>query len=217
VTTLTPTTPFEFTPPGATVDVLAINGIALAAGASVQIDFTDLNNRARLSRVSSIYLDTTNCRAAVIVTNPQTQQRVIAPAGTAGWYAFPLRDPLVFPITSARSGTLNIATSSNLIVQAPAKTTGSDESSNATVTSVGDETTVQTLAAENLSRAGVHIYNTSSSNLFISCGSVDATTTVYSQRLTQNESWTVPFGFQGKVTGIWNGNSGGAALVTEFS
>ena len=216
MTTLTPTTPFEFTPPGATVDVLAINGIALTAGASVQIDFTDLNNRARLSRVSSIYLDTTNCRAAVIVTNPQTQQRVIAPAGTAGWYAFPLRDPLVFPITSTRAGTLNIATSSNLIVQAPAKTTGSDESSNATITSVGDSTSVQTLAVENLARAGVHIFNYASSALNIACGNVDATSSIFTHRVLANQSFTVPFGFQGKITGIWDSDFGGAALVTEF-
>lgn len=216
MTTLTPTTPFEFTPPGTTVDVLAINSIALAAGVEAVIDFTDLNNRARLTRVSSIYLDTTNCRAAVIVANPQTQQRVIAPAGTAGWYAFPLRDPLKFPIVSTRAGTLNIATSSNLIIQAPVKTTGSDESSNAIITSVGDSTSVQTLAVENLARAGVHIYNTSTATLYVACGNVDASSTLYTQRLQTNQSFTVPFGFQGKITGIWDADYGGAALVTEF-
>lgn len=217
MTTLTPQTPFEFTPPGATVDVLAINNIALAAGVEAIIDFTDLNNRARLTRVSSIYLDTTNCRAAVIISNPQTQQRVIAPAGTAGWYAFPLRDPLKFPIVSTRAGTLNIATSSNLIIQAPVKTTGSDESSNATLTLVAASSSVQVLAAENLTRAGVTVHNTSGSTLYVACGATDATTTVFTQRLLTSEYWVSPFGFQGRVTGVWTSAGGNGALVTEFT
>jgi hypothetical protein len=196
--------------------LIALNAIALTAGGVTDIDLTDLNNRSRISNVSSIYLNTTLCRGQIGVTNAQTQQRVVAPPGTAGWFAFPLRDPLRFSIVATRAGTLSLAVSSALIIQAPVKTT-SDEDSSYTVEGVINSTTSSVLlASENFLRAGVSIYNNSSNNLFVRCSESAATTSVFTARITSQGYWQTPYGYQGAIQGVWDGASGNA-LVTEFN
>ena len=216
VQTLTPGTDFSFAPPAGDVNIIALNNIALQADASTDIDLTDLNNRSRVTAVSSIYLNTTFCRGQIGVTNAQTQQRVVAPPGTAGWYAFPLRDPLRFSVLANRAGTLSLAVSSALIVQAPVKTTGDTESTYTNEGVVSASAVSVILAPENFLRSGVAIYNNSSANLFVRCSTGAATTALFTQRIPAQSYWETPYGYQGQLNGVWDSATGNA-LITEFN
>jgi hypothetical protein len=213
---LTPNTAFEFAPPAGQIGLIALNGVGLIANQALDIDFTDLNNRNRLDRISSVYLDTTRCRGQIGVTNAQTQQRVVAPAGTAGWYAFPLRDPLRFAVLSGRSGTLNISVSSALIFQAPVETTGNYQATYTIEGAINASLSNVLLASENFSRSGASIYNNSTDTLFVRCSDSAATTATFTKRLQSQEYWETPFGYSGAIQGIWSGTNG-QALVTEFN
>lgn len=94
---------------------------------------------------------------------------------------------------------------------------GATAAGTATVTSVADSATSVTLKALNASRLGLSIVNDSSARLYIKCGTT-ATVTDYTVSLGQHESWECPFGFTGRVDGIWETDPGtGAARVTEYT
>lgn len=90
----------------------------------------------------------------------------------------------------------------------------------ATVTSVADLNTVQTLKAANASRTALFICNNSSALLYVKLGSA-ASTTDFTVIIAANGGfWELPTDnvvYTGIVTGIWASDSTGAALITELA
>lgn len=83
-------------------------------------------------------------------------------------------------------------------------------------TTVPDNATSVTILAANTNRKGASITNTSSAVLFLALGAAAATTTDYTEKIAQDESYKVPSDYAGIIVGIWatDPNDGGA-LVTE--
>lgn len=89
--------------------------------------------------------------------------------------------------------------------------------SSATTTLVNDNAANVTLLSLNTSRLGAAILNDSSATLYVKLGSV-ATTTDYTVSLTQNSYYEVPFGYTGRIDGIWASDpNNGAARITELT
>lgn len=91
--------------------------------------------------------------------------------------------------------------------------------STATVSSVNDLDTVQTLCAANASRVALYIYNDSDQALYIKLGSA-ATTADFSVKVAAGGYFELPNTqviYSGIVTGIWAANSTGAAKITEIA
>lgn len=87
-------------------------------------------------------------------------------------------------------------------------------SNNATVTSVNDSATSQTLVDLGPNRRELIIQNDSSSTLYVKFGST-ASATDYTVKLYTDDVLTT--GYQGRVYGIWSADSTGAAKITELS
>ena len=92
------------------------------------------------------------------------------------------------------------------------------QSTSASVTSVDDSNTVQTLLAANTSRKGYKIYNDSTVTLYVKLGT-SATTTDYSFQIAPNGFYENVAGgvHTGAITGIWSANASGAAKITELT
>lgn len=91
------------------------------------------------------------------------------------------------------------------------------KASGATVSTVADTASSTTLLSSNASRLGASIQNDSSAVLYIKCGTT-ASATDYSARLVQYAYWEAPFGYTGRIDGIWASDPGdGAARITEFT
>lgn len=88
----------------------------------------------------------------------------------------------------------------------------------ATMTSVDDLNTNQTLLAANVQRKGFFINNVSDEILYIKFGAT-ATTSDYSVKIAANAMYEHmgPVVYVGQVDGIWAANSTGAAKITELS
>lgn len=95
----------------------------------------------------------------------------------------------------------------NVIVSRPATST---------VTSVNDSNANQTLLASNTSRAGATIQNDSSEILYVKLGTT-ATTTDYTVKMVAGAYYEVPYGYTGRIDGIWAANSTGAARIDELT
>lgn len=90
-------------------------------------------------------------------------------------------------------------------------------SATATTSQVADNAASVTLLAANANRLGASITNDSSARLYLKAGTT-ASTTDYTVSLLQHDHWEVPFGYTGKVDGIWASDPGdGAARVTEYT
>lgn len=90
-------------------------------------------------------------------------------------------------------------------------------SSTATTSQVSDTATSTTLLSSNAARLGASITNDSSIALYIKLGTT-ASTTDYTVRLVQYAYYEVPFGYTGRIDGIWASDPGdGAARITEFT
>jgi hypothetical protein len=86
----------------------------------------------------------------------------------------------------------------------------------ATVTSVADTASSTTLLASNASRLGASITNDSSARLYVKLGTT-ASATDYTVSLAQNDYYEVPFGYTGRIDGIWASDpNAGAARITEY-
>lgn len=87
----------------------------------------------------------------------------------------------------------------------------------ATTTGVTDNAASVTLLAANGARKGAIIANDSSAALYVKFGTT-ATTTDYTVRIAQNGYFEVPFGYTGRIDGIWatDPNDGGAR-ITELT
>lgn len=96
-------------------------------------------------------------------------------------------------------------------------TTKETRSGTATTSQVADTASSATLLASNASRLGASITNDSSARLYIKTGTT-ASATDYTVSLRQHESWEAPYGYTGRIDGIWASDPGdGAARVTEYA
>lgn len=92
-----------------------------------------------------------------------------------------------------------------------------ENSGTATETQVSDTATSATLLAANTQRIGCSIQNDSSAVLYIKCGTT-ASATDYTARLVQYSYWEAPYGYTGRIDGIWASDPGdGAARITEYT
>jgi hypothetical protein len=86
----------------------------------------------------------------------------------------------------------------------------------ATVTSVADSASVQTLVAANAARKMLIICNDSTSILYVKFGSA-ATVADFSYKVLANGHLELPQPiYTGIVTGIWSADASGAAKMTEY-
>lgn len=91
------------------------------------------------------------------------------------------------------------------------------KSGTATVTTVADTGTSAQLLAANASRLGATIENDSSAVLYVKLGTT-ASATDYTVRMVQYSYYEVPYGYTGRIDGIWASDPGdGAARITELT
>ncbi len=89
-------------------------------------------------------------------------------------------------------------------------------SDTATVTSVNDTATSTTLLSANASRRGATIYNTSTAILYVKLGTT-ASATSFTVAMVASSYYEVPFGYTGRIDGIWASDQSGAAVITELT
>lgn len=85
-----------------------------------------------------------------------------------------------------------------------------------TVTSVADTASSTQLLASNTSRAGASIQNDSPEILYVKLGTT-ASLADYTVKMVSGAYYEVPFGYTGRIDGIWANNSTGAALIDELT
>lgn len=92
------------------------------------------------------------------------------------------------------------------------------KSSTATHSSVASGIASATILAANANRKGALIMNTDANDLYLDLtGGTAAATTRAQKKLAQNESYEVPSGYTGAITGIWSADGAGFASVAEFT
>lgn len=91
---------------------------------------------------------------------------------------------------------------------------------NAKITTVADVASSATILEEKQARRGAVIHNQSSAILYLRMdgGTAAATAGNFSVSVAASGGqYEVPFGFKGKITGIWASGAGGFANITEFT
>jgi hypothetical protein len=119
------------------------------------------------------------------------------------------------PYAQSRGRVLTDATgtpysSTNPIPSAPRATTGTKSAVNSAAVST-------TLLAANTSRKGATITNTDANALLIDGSGGTASATSYTYRVLTGGVVEVPFGYTGLITGIWEADGAGAAVVVEYT
>jgi hypothetical protein len=87
---------------------------------------------------------------------------------------------------------------------------------NATRSSVADATTSTLLLAPSRGRKGATIFNDSSAILRVGLGDAEVTATDFTIEMAADGYYELPFGFTGKVLGIWASDAGGSARITDL-
>jgi len=87
----------------------------------------------------------------------------------------------------------------------------------ATVTTVASSTNSATLLAANGSRIGAVISNSDANPLFIRIGGGTASASDFSVVIPTNSTYTVPFAYNGAISGIWGTDGAGHAGITEYT
>jgi hypothetical protein len=64
-------------------------------------------------------------------------------------------------------------------------------------------------------RAGAAFFNGSQGNLYLRLGGGDATLSAYTVKLVPSAYYSIPAGYRGDVSGIWDIAGSGTAVVTE--
>lgn len=85
----------------------------------------------------------------------------------------------------------------------------------ATLANVSSSATSVTLLAANTARIGATIFNDSSAILYVKLGTT-ASATSYTIQMAAGSYYEVPFGFNGRIDGIW-ASANGSARVTELT
>lgn len=90
--------------------------------------------------------------------------------------------------------------------------------STATHSSVNSAASSTTILASNANRKGAIIMNTDANALYLDLsGGTAVAATRAQKKLATDESYEVPFGCTGLITGIWAGDGSGVASVVEFA
>jgi hypothetical protein len=89
-------------------------------------------------------------------------------------------------------------------------------SSTATLSNVGDSASSVTLLSSNANRLGATIHNDSTAILYVKFGTT-ASATSYTVKMVADAYYEVPFGFTGRIDGIWASDAGGSARITELT
>ena len=92
---------------------------------------------------------------------------------------------------------------------------GSVAASTATVTSVASSATNVTIQSANVARLGLSIYNDSVAQLYLKLG-ITASAVSFTLKMEPSSYYEVPFGYTGRVDGIW-AIASGSARVTEYT
>lgn len=119
-------------------------------------------------------------------------------------------------VTIVPSGTQTVSGTVTANAGTGTFTTKETRSGTGTVTSVNDTASSTTLLASNANRLGASILNDSTSTLYIKTGTT-ASATDYTVKLYQDDYWEVPFGYTGRIDGIWSSDASGAARITEYT
>lgn len=83
-------------------------------------------------------------------------------------------------------------------------------------TNVADNAANVTLLAANAARLGATIYNDSSATLYLKLGAT-ATSSSFTVKMYADDYYEVPFGYTGRIDGIWASAAGGAARISELT
>jgi hypothetical protein len=87
-----------------------------------------------------------------------------------------------------------------------------------TVTKIARSAVSVVLAAADLTRMGLTIYNDSNKDLFVRVDTGPATTDNWTVKLRKDDYYELPFpAYTGEVTGIWATAGAGQARVTAFT
>lgn len=87
----------------------------------------------------------------------------------------------------------------------------------ATTSQIADNASSTTLLSANNARLGASIHNDSSAVLYVKLGTT-ASATDYTVRMVQYAYYEVPYGYVGRIDGIWASDPGdGAARITEYT
>ena len=89
-------------------------------------------------------------------------------------------------------------------------------SATSTVTSVADTAASVLLLAANTARVGASVQNDSTEILYLKLGTT-ASLADYTVKMVAGAYYEVPFGYTGRIDGIWAANSTGAALIDELT
>ena len=93
---------------------------------------------------------------------------------------------------------------------------GPTSAATSTITSVADTASSVLLLASNTSRVGASIQNDSDQILYLKLGTT-ASLADYTVKMVAGAYYEVPFGYTGRIDGIWAANSTGAALIDELT
>lgn len=92
---------------------------------------------------------------------------------------------------------------------------GGGTAATATLSNVSGSASSVTLLSSNSARIGASIANDSTAALYVKFGTT-ASTTSYTIKLLQDDYYEVPYGYTGRIDGIW-ASATGAARVTEIT
>lgn len=95
--------------------------------------------------------------------------------------------------------------------------TASLKSGTATRSTVASGTSSATILAANAARKGATILNSDANALLLDLSGGTASASRYQKRLAQYDSYEVPSGYTGAITGIWEADGAGQADVVEFT
>ncbi len=93
---------------------------------------------------------------------------------------------------------------------------GGVSSSTSNQSSVASSTGAVDLLADNTGRKGATIFNDSTAILYILLGTATPTSSIYSLQVASNGYYELPFGYLGRVRGLWASQNGNAR-ITELS
>lgn len=117
--------------------------------------------------------------------------------------------------TSALQTTINTSLGT-ILTQLQGVLQVKQRSDTATLTNVNDSATSVTLLSANTSRLGAMIANDSTESLYVKYGTT-ASVTSFSVLISPGGYHEVPFGYTGRIDGIWSADGAGAARMTELT
>ena len=107
------------------------------------------------------------------------------------------------------------AASTSAVAADPALAVAPRQAGTATLSNVGASVTSVTLLAANVARIGATVYNDSTALLYIKFGTT-ASVTSFTVRVASQGYYEVPFGYTGRIDGIW-ASANGSARVSEMT